>query len=213
MADTKPSFKNDFKNEIDTNSTYSQPPPSYAYASSTGNVYDVHYRNWRSDIWISKEHSTEPLYTLTGKYCLSNRPCEITNSQTGQTIGTTKIHTMSSKIDVDMSSGSSNESFEIKNDKKLCGIGSPRYTSPAFGDVVTWRNTAMSSKIIYTLIGADGMGMAKFESNRKTKIGRLEILSEAVLEQGRLEEVMVTLLTILRRKMAAIEASYIAAVS
>lgn len=213
-GDFKNDFQNDYRNDFGANQATDIPPPSYTYASSTGNVYDVHYRSWRSNIFVTQEHSTEPLYTLSGRYCLSNRPCTITNNRTGQAIGTSKIHSMSSKIDIDMnlSKSETSHSFEIKNDKLMC-IGSPRYTSPSFGDVVTWRNTALSAKIIYTLVGADGMGLARFESNRRTKIGRLEILSEAGMEEGRIEEVMVTLLTILRRKMAAIEAGYIAAIT
>lgn len=102
--------------------------------------------------------------------------------------------------------------FEIHNTMGVFG-GSPRYTSPAFdGEEVTWKNTAMSSKIIYTLIDGKGRSIARFDSNRKTQIGKLELMDEVSGEE-KLNEIAVTLLTLLHRKMRAIEASYIAAVT
>lgn len=70
----------------------------------------------------------------------------------------------------------------------------------------------MSTRIIYTLVDNKGMGVAKFESDPRTQIGKLELTHEAVEEQ-RLNEIAITLLTLLHRKMRNIEASWVAAVT
>lgn len=99
----------------------------------------------------------------------------------------------------------------MRNDKIM--VGSPRYTSPAFGgQVMTWKNKAMSNKILYTLIDEQGLGLAKFESSPKTRIGKLE-LADTVTTEDQLSEIAVTLLTLLERKLRAIQISYIAAVT
>ena len=102
--------------------------------------------------------------------------------------------------------------FEITNDKIL-ELGSPRYTSPAFdGQRMEWKNKARSKNINYTLIDGQGLALARFESDAKTKIGRLEIV-DAVTEDAKTNEIVVTLLTLLVRKLTTIEVGTIVAVT
>ena len=101
--------------------------------------------------------------------------------------------------------------FEIHNSRSVLG-GSPKYKSPAFGgNEMVWKNKAMSSKIIYDLIGSDGVALAKFQSDPRSKIGKLEI--GEITGEERINEVVVTLLTLLHRKMRCIQAGVIAAIS
>lgn len=91
--------------------------------------------------------------------------------------------------------------------------GSPKYTSPAFGgQELTWKNKAMSRKIIYTLIDGSGTAIANFESNPSNQVGKLE-LTEAIFGEEKLNEVVVTLMALLVRKLKNIQAGYIAAVT
>lgn len=102
--------------------------------------------------------------------------------------------------------------FELHNSAGVLG-GSPKYTSPAFaGQEVTWKNKGMSRKIIYTLIDGNGVAIANFESDPRNKIGKLEITGEISGEE-RLNEVVVTLLALLVRKLKNIQAGYIAAIT
>lgn len=106
----------------------------------------------------------------------------------------------------------SGSSFEMHNSAGVLG-GSPKFTSPAFeGQEVTWKNKGMSRRIIYTLIDGRGVAVANFESDPKSRIGRLEISGEVVSEEM-MNEIVVTLLTLLVRKLKNIQAGYIAAVT
>lgn len=97
--------------------------------------------------------------------------------------------------------------FTTKTSKAM-GMGSPQYTSPAFGGKrMTMKNKAMSTKINYTLIDEEtGMALAKFESAGMKwgkKVGRLEIAEETSLTGGQLDEVVVVMLTLMYRKLVA----------
>ena len=90
--------------------------------------------------------------------------------------------------------------------------GSPKYHSPSFdGTDVTWRNKAMSTKIVYDLLDGRGTTYAKFQSNPKTKIGTLELGD--VTDEDCINEIVVTLVSLLARKLRNIEMSYLAAVT
>lgn len=191
--------------EVKSFSNSLEPPPPPAYSTPHGSqIFDVDYVNWRRSITIL-DPTGGPLFTSAGHRCKTD--LEFTD-RNGRVIGTSTRSKLSSRIDVSMTG---QIPFEVHNTVGVLG-GSPKYTSPAFdGEEVIWKNTAMSSKIIYTLIDGKGRSIARFESNRKTKIGKLELMDE-VAGAERLNEVAVVLLTLLHRKMRAIEASYYAAV-
>lgn len=191
-----PDSKNDSKED--------SPPP---YLDATSSVtFTVDYAGWKRSTTIL-DPTGQPLYASHSSSSWSTR-LEISNKQ-GQLVGASKSSSLSSKIDVQLSNPS--QSFDMHNSASIFG-GSPGYTSPAFGGKVVWKNKAWSNKIIYTLIDDKGMGVARFESNPKTKVGTLELTREAAGQQ-RLDEIVVTLVTLLHRKLRNIEASYIAAVS
>lgn len=183
-------------------------PPPPAYSTTSGSqTYDVDYRNWRYNILI-RDSTGQPLFDAAGHRCSTR--LEITD-RNNQIIGTSKRSQMSSKIEVSMTSPTPS-AFEMHNSLSIMG-GSPKYTSPAFGGAeMTWKNDAMSTKIMYTLIDGRGMSIAKFTSNRRTQIGKLELMDDVAGEE-RLNEVAVTILTLLHRKLRNIQASYIAAVT
>ena len=167
-------------------------------------IFEVHYANWRHTIMIIDPATNQITYTLSGNRTHNS----ITNSQ-NQNIGTSKTSSMTSKVTVTMSN---NSTFDIHNDKFL-GFGSPTYTSPALsGQDVIWKNRARSRQIHYTLIDGSGLALAKFEGDVRTKIGKFEIAPGVGLGQNQIEEVVVVLLTLLRRKMRAIQSANSAAV-
>lgn len=182
-------------------------PPDY---SSSVRTMDVFYKNWMSVIVVSAPGMIQPLYTLSASRC--GRQLTILDA-TDQQIGTSTVHSTTSRIDVECraENGVTN-TFEIKNDKGI--IGSPRYTSPAFGgQQMTWKNKAMSYKIIYTLVDEQGTKLAYFESAPKSKLGRLELLAQG-MENDKINEIMVTLLSLLHRKLQTIWTSnYVAIVT
>lgn len=181
-------------------------PPPYLDATSS-QTFTVDYAHWRRHISIL-DPTGQPLFTSHSPSSYSTR-LEISNNH-GQVIGTSRSSNLTSKINVHLTNPA--QSFEIHNSASVFG-GSPGYTSPAFNsEKVVWKNKAMSSRIIYTLVDNKGMGVAKFESDPRTQIGKLELTHEAVEEQ-RLNEIAVTLLTLLHRKMRNIEASWVAAVT
>ena len=181
-------------------------PPPYLDATSS-QTFTVDYAHWRRSIAIL-DPTGQPLFTTHSSSSCSTR-LEISNNK-GQTIGTSKSSNLSSKIDVQITNGS--HSFEIHNSASVLG-GSPGYTSPAFnGEKVVWKNKAWSSKIIYTLVNHEGMGIARFESNPRTQLGKLHFWQEGAVEE-RMNEIAVTLLTLLHRKMRNIEASWVVAMT
>lgn len=172
---------------------------------SGARVLEVDYAGWRRRITIIDPSTQQVIYTLKGYGW--RVPYEITNAS-GQHIGTTKTSSMTSKITVEMT-GKHGEpvAFEIRNDKLIGMVGSPQYTSSVFdGQTMTWKNTAMSKNVIYTLIEGKGMALARFESDRKTMIGKLEIV-DTELDETRMNEIAVVLLTLVKRKMKAIAAA------
>lgn len=191
--------------------TISSPPPPYSNFSTSGGAQTlaVNYLNWNSSIIIT-DSTGQQLFTSHRSRCSSR--LEVTN-QNGQLIGHVKGSKLTSQIDVNMQNTATGESaFEIHNSAGILG-GSPKYTSPAFArQEVTWKNKGMSRKIIYTLIDGNGMAIANFESDPKNKIGKLEITADVSTDE-RLNEVVVTLLALLVRKLKNIQASYIAAVT
>lgn len=201
------------KKEFNTQSfsnTISPPPPySNSSTSASAETLDVNYLYWNNSITITDSNNRR-LFESHRSRCSSR--LEVAN-QNGQLIGHAKTSRMTSQIDVAMQNTATGESaFEIHNSAGILG-GSPKYTSPAFGgQEMIWKNKAMSRKIIYTLIDGNGMAIANFESDPKYKIGKLEITGEVSTDE-RLNEVVVTLLVLLVRKLKNIQASYIAAVS
>lgn len=187
------------------------PPPPYTTSSTTNGpqTLSVNYLHWNSSILIT-DQTGQQLYSTHRSRCSSNM--EVTN-QTGQPIGTSKTSKLTSQIDINMQNTATGESsFEMHNSAGILG-GSPKFTSPAFGgQEMVWKNTAMSRKIIYTLIDGNGNAIAKFESDPKSCIGTLEVTGE-MGGQERLDEAVVTLMALLVRKLKNIQASYIAAVT
>lgn len=178
---------------------------------SGNRLLEVHYANWRNSIMIVDPSTQRIIYTLGGRGW--RVPYEITDGN-GQHIATTRTSSMSSKITVELlGQHGVPANFEIRNDKLIGMTGSPQYTSPAFdGQTMTWKNTAMSRSIVYTLVEGRGMALARFESDRKTKIGKLELV-DAGLDETKMNEIAVVLLTLLKRKMKAIVAGNNAAVA
>ena len=174
--------------------------------SSNNRVMDVHYSNWKTSIVVTASDPEQPLYTIKAS---NAREHTITNDS-NETIGTAYVHQWRARLDMKtLSSNGVENAFQIQNDGFLGG--SPYYTSPAFdGQKMTWNNKARSSKIIYTLIDGQGPALARFESDPKTKIGRLEIV-DAVTEYVKTNEILVTLLTLLVRKLQTIEVGVIVA--
>lgn len=81
--------------------------------------------------------------------------------------------------------------------------GSPKFDSQAFGGQrMTWKNKAMSSKIVYTLIDERGLALAHFESAGMSwkRMGTLQIVNQ-VTEEKQVDEIVVTVLTLLYRKL------------
>lgn len=183
-------------------------PSLYPYQNR---LLEVHYSDWRHSITVVDPSTQRPVYTLRGHGW--HVPYEIFNAN-GQLIGTTRTSSMSSKIEVDLTGRyGAPVAFNIKNDKLLGMAGSPRYDSPAFnGQSMTWKNTAMSRNIIYTLVEGRGMALAKFDGDRRRKIGRLE-LSAPDLDEAGMDEIVVVLLTLLKRKMNAIQKTNVAVVA
>ena len=177
-------------------------PPPYSSASGS-ETFDVHYRDWKNNIVVTNSAGQE-VFTLNGRS--SSVRLEIVN-RNKQVIGYSKSSSLSSKIHVEITNATgASRAIEIQNSNCIWG-GSPRYTSPAFdGREVTWKNKAMSTKIIYTLIDGRGTAVAKFQSDPWTKIGKLEITDE-VTGEDRLNEVAVTLLSLLHRKLKNIQTS------
>ena len=181
-----------------------------AYISNLSHpIMDVDYKNWRSSITVNTSNVRQPLYTLQAGGC--SRHVTFTNGA-NEGIGTSKIHKWTNRIEVEIQNEQgSNVAFEMGNTKWFGG--SPCYYSPAFnGELVTWKNKAMSSKILYTLIDGQGVSLAHFQSSPRTQIGRLE-LANIVTEEVKINEIMVTLLTILYRKVQTIQTSAIVAIT
>ena len=177
--------------------------------SGSSSTFEVHYKDWTSKLSVHPSGTDQQLYFMNTKGC--TRQYTITKGS-DQLIGSFKLHTISSRIDVETRSEEGiGNTFELRNDKIL--VGSPRYTSPAFDkQLMVWKNKAMSSKIIYTLIDGNGQALANFESSPKTKIGKLEIL-DVVVGNDKINEIVVTLLALLLRKLQTIQASTIVAIS
>ena len=182
--------------------------PSMSSVFST-RVLDVDYKYWRKNISITDSATGRRLYSL-GVDCRHSLLSAI--NEYGQAIGSSKVHSWSSRIDVQMTSTKDvSTTFDMRN-RGILG-GSPYYTSPAFdGQEMTWKNKAMSRKIIYTLIDGQGMALANFESDWKTKIGKLEVLP-SITEEERVHEIVVTLLALLYRKLLSIQIATTTAVT
>jgi hypothetical protein len=154
------------------------------------------------DMEVTDLSTSTKLYSLSGGCMGGNLTC-IDASNTVVGVGRTSC--MRTGVNVSMTgaaSGVPQYSFDT-NTGKMLGMGSPKYVSPAFGgQQMTWKNKAMSTKINYTLVGADGMALARFESAgmKWKKVGRLEIV-DAVQDQAQVDEIVVTVLTLLYRKL------------
>lgn len=192
------------------------PPPYNAYQPSLNayqsRTFDIHYAGWPTNITVTDPSTNQTVCVLRGSG--SRGRFEITNAG-GQLLGATKTSSMTSKIEVEMGTTYGQQvQFEIKNDKLMGMVGSPQYGSPAFGgQTMTWKNTAMSKDIIYTLVEGKGMALAKFQSNRHTQVGTLEIADPSV-DDVKMNEIMVVLLTLVRRKLKQIQdATMVAIVS
>ena len=173
----------------------------------SGPVLDVDYRTWRRSITVNTPNVNQPLYALQTNGC--SRHVTITKGP-NDSIGISKIHTWTNRIEVEIQNEQGN-AFKMGNTKWYGG--SPCYYSPAFnGELVTWKNKAMSKKILYTLTDSQGVSFAHFESSPRTQIGRLE-LADTVTEETKINEIMVTLLTILYRKLQNIQTAIIIAVT
>jgi hypothetical protein len=202
-ADTKrivPS-KGDVDNSLDTDNL--PPPPPYSSISGSQTL-SIHYRAWSSHV-IVRDSAGNELFTSSVPGAYSTHLTFY--NRHGKIIGTSKSSTFSSKITVDIVDPVS-QSFEMHNSAGILG-GSPKYMSAAFdGKELTWRNKALSTKIIYELQCAKGKGdkaLARFQSDPFTKVGTLEVGD--VQGEERLNELVVTLLTLLHRKLRNIQIS------
>lgn len=142
----------------------------------------------------------QQLYSLSGGSLGSTLTA--TNSA-NVVVGTGRTSCMTTSVTVTMTgaAGGAAGSFETHTGKLLGG--SPKFNSPAFGgQLMTWKNKALSTKINYTLMGEDGLALAKFESAgmKFKKVGKLEII-DAVQDQAQIDEIVVTVLTLLYRKL------------
>lgn len=201
--DSKHDTKMDSKQDVKEDS-----PPPYLDSSSVLTL-TVDYAAWRRGSTIL-DPTGQAIFTSHTNGSYSTR-LEVSNNR-GQLIGTSKSSNWSSKIDVNLPG--TGQDFEIHNSGSVFG-GSPGYTSPAFnGAKVVWKNKAWSMKIIYTLIEGNGQAVARFESNPKTQLGKLELTSEAVAGgDQRMNEIVVTLLTLLQRKLRNIRQAEIGAMA
>lgn len=170
------------------------PPPPYSDINDP-HTFEVHYRDWRSHTLVQDDTG---VVIFTGQRDSMSSRLHVTD-RNGDIVGESRTSSVTTRIDVELFSPTAPPiTFEIRNHATF---GSPRYPSPAFGgQEMTWKNKMMSKKILYDLTDESGKVYAHFESDSKTKIGRLDITNEC-FGADRLKEVMVTLLTLLTRKL------------
>ena len=180
--------------EVNDSASLTSPPPPYT--SSTGpQIFDVDYRVWVSDIYI---RSLGGALLFTAHREKASTKVEVRGPD-GGLIAASKASSMSTKIHVQIFDRmGSEQAFDIRNHGTF---GSPEYTSPSFGGQnMTWRGKAMSKNVHYDLTDESGKVYVKFESDHKTKVGKLEIM-EAYIGEECLNEIAGTLLTLLVRKL------------
>lgn len=173
---------------------HTPPPPPYSKLAGH-QVFEVHYNEWKSHIYIRDDRGTQ-LFTAIRER--ASPRVEVTD-RNGNMVGKSKASSMTTKITVELfNTAGSQQVFELHNHAT---VGSPRYNSPAFGgQQLTWKNKMLSRKILYDLTDDSGKLYVKFESDPKTKIGRLDV-SEECMSEDRLNEIVVTLLSLLVRKL------------
>lgn len=179
------------KDELFSNTT--------AALGSGTRTLEVHYKTWDVRIQVIDPSTQQQLYSLSGDGLGTH--IQALNAH-GQVVGNGRTSHNHSSVTVDMT-GTGNP-FSTHTGKSF-GRGSPAYVSPAFkGQKMTWKNKAMSSKINYTLVDASGLALARFESAGMSlkRVGKLEIM-ESVTEQAQVDEIVVTVLTLMYRKLVA----------
>jgi hypothetical protein len=168
--------------------------------SSNTRTLEVRYTSW--DVKIEVIDNTmggQTLYRLSG----SSLGTELTAlNGSGQLIGMGKSSHWKTGVSISLA-GNNGATFETSTGKSF-GRGSPSYVSPAFGgQKMTWKNKAMSTKIIYTLLDERGMALARLESAgmKWTKPGKLEIMEDLMMDEAKRDEIVVTVLTLMYRKL------------
>jgi hypothetical protein len=182
--------------ELEAQSSHDEilPPPPYSDVDGL-HIFEVHYKDWRSHTYVQDDNGVAIFTGL--RESMSSR-LEVID-RNGNNVGKSRTSSLSTRIDVELfNTTAPAHTFEIRNHATF---GSPRYPSPTFGgQQMTWKNKMMSKKILFDLMDESGKVYAKFESAPKTKIGRLEITG-GCFGEDRLKEVVVTLLTLLIRKL------------
>ncbi|ETN37549.1 uncharacterized protein HMPREF1541_07171 [Cyphellophora europaea CBS 101466] len=169
---------------------------------------EVRYHNWSMNMDVIDLATSQQLYTLHGGSLGGTFTC-VNNANV--VIGTGQTSLMRSNVTVSMTgaAGGIAGTFQTHTGKLLGG--SPKFNSPAFGgQQMTWKNKAMSSKIIYTLLDENGIALARFESAgmKFKKVGKLEIV-DAVTDQAQVDEIVVTVLTLLYRKLTEMNSTVV----
>jgi hypothetical protein len=163
---------------------------------------EVRYHNWNMNFDVTDLSSGQHLYTLNGGDLGGTFRCVNNNNIL---IGTGKTSCMTSSVTINMTgaAGGPTGSFSTHTGKMFGG--SPKFNSPAFGgQQMAWKNKAMSTKIIYTLLDQSGMALARFESAgmKWKKIAKLEIVDQ-IQDQAQIDEIVLTVLTLVYRKLVA----------
>lgn len=173
-------------------------------------TFEVHYSSWNIDMRVVDPSTSQQLYTLSGNGL--GKTLTAINAA-GVVVGTGRTSSMSSSVTINLTGanngGGGGATFETHTGK-FWG-GNPSYESPAFGgQKMTWKNKMMSTKISYTLIGEDGLALARFESAgmKWKRVGALEIV-DAVQGQEKVDEIVVTVLTLLYRKLVAMNTTVV----
>lgn len=174
------------------------------WSPSATRTLQVPYSEWGLTMEvIDPTVGGQTLYRLSG----CNLGTELTALDSkGQLVGVGKSSHCRTSVRISLPAGPhghGGSTFETSTGK-MFGRGSPSYTSPAFGGQrMTWKNKAMSTKILYTLLDESGAALARFESAgmRWGKPGKLEIMEELMLDDAKRDEIVVTVLTLLYRKL------------
>jgi hypothetical protein len=161
---------------------------------------EVRYHDWKMNMTVNDLSTSQQLYSLAGP-CLGGTITCVNSVNVPVGTGRTCLGRSSVTINMTGAAGGTPGTFETHTGK-LIG-GSPKFNSPAFGgQFMTWQNKARSTKIIYTLLDQNGLALARFESAgmKWKKVGKLEIV-DAVTDEAQVDEIVVTVLTLLYRKL------------
>jgi hypothetical protein len=170
---------------------------SEKWHSSNTRTLEVRYTSW--DVKIEVLNANQTLYRLSGS-CLGTELTALNGA--GQLIGHGKSSHCRTGVTISLA-GNHGATFTTDTGKSF-GRGNPAYVSPAFGgQKMTWKNKAMSTKIIYTLLDERGLALARFESAgmKWKKPGKLEVMEELLADQAKMDEIVVTVMTLMYRKL------------